>query len=236
LDCSGASRWEDCSLGFKTRETARRKNHGDEGERTDSTSEGKNADGNGHLGPRVLRFRFHFSAQCFVEDNRNCGRQVQATHLWSGGKSNGVGIGGFEDGPWQPCCLAAENENVAGGQITIPDRLFREPTKIPVSLPWGLFLRIIQRIFRKALSQVAPRGNVFPMKVLPVVKSCASYSFFVDLKRSRLNNPQLRSRGDARTTNITRILRDLRLMQYNVSQRLPVAWLQQSGLRGKTVV
>ena len=65
-----------------------------------------------------------------------------------------------------------------------------------------------------------PVVDDFPLQVLPIVEARAAQIVVVEPKAQRPDQPQLGPGGHARAADAARVVRNLRLIEHDVQQRL----------------
>ncbi len=73
-------------------------------------------------------------------------------------------------------------------------------------------------MIRERFGERLPIRDVFHVEVLPVVESGAAEPSLIEPKSGRTDDPEFGPDGDARATNVSRVLRDLGLVQDDVQR------------------
>lgn len=68
-------------------------------------------------------------------------------------------------------------------------------------------------MIRKGFGERLPIRDVFHVEVLPVVEPGAAEPSFIEVESGGADDPKFGPDGDARATDVSRVLRDLRLVQ-----------------------
>ena len=130
--------------------------------------------------------------------------QIQATDRTAYRDSHGAIRIPLEQAIGQAARLAAEHKHVAVRVRNVGEQSRGLFAKEPESAPGKLFL------------QCVPVVHDAIRHVLPVVEARASQMFRVHLKPQRPHEPQMGAYGKARSADVSRILRDVRLMKDNM--------------------
>ncbi len=146
----------------------------------------------------------------FVEHDADGGREIETTNLFRHGKSEGIGVGRIEEMIGQAGRFTSKDEHILWLKLGIPERPFRESRKEK------------QPSTAQFFGQVVPIDRVAELQVLPVIEPSASHSGVIDAKRGWSNDPQFGPDGDAGPADVSRILRDFRLIEDHVGGRARV--------------
>ncbi len=92
----------------------------------------------------------------------------------------------------------------------------------------GSFGKAPDLCVRKLFFYILKTVHNFPVQILPVVHSCTFQRPIIDAKSQWTNEPQSGTDRNTGATDVAGVLRNLRLIQNQMQQRLrPVAWLQR---------
>lgn len=147
-------------------------------------------------------------AECLVEDNPRCSRQVQTAGF--GGHRNGTAPVGIllQQGFRQPAGLASKDQIIAVGIAFVPVRPLGFCGEKKVSGARIIGLQIFER---SPLPDVA---------TCPVIHSRATERLFLQGKSERANQVETGAGGEAKSRDISRIRRNFRLDENNVQHAM----------------
>jgi len=137
-----------------------------------------------------------------VQGNPDGRGQIQAANVWAAGQSQGMIVMGIENRLGQTGRFASKDKYVTNVKVNVPEGAF------------GKSREKIERTHRQLSPQLLPIHGITNLQMLPIVKPRTAQALIIKPKSSRPNNPQFSPDRDTRTADVSRVLRDLGLIQH----------------------